>query len=93
MKVLPKRVSAYKKTAVFTQDTVPKALLNNHQTKAGVWGVIHVLSGQLSYCIDDEKCDSETVMLDKQTLGIVEPQISHYVTPVGEVAFYVEFCK
>ena len=91
MKSLPKNVTAYKKTKVFTHETVPDALTSHHDTKAGTWGVIHVVSGEMDYTIDDERRERETVRLNPQTVGIVEPEIRHFVTPVDEVEFYVEF--
>ncbi|KAF3977134.1 MAG: DUF1971 domain-containing protein [Methylococcales symbiont of Iophon sp. n. MRB-2018] len=38
MKILPKNVTAKKKTPEFDELSIPKGLLNEHQTKAGVWG-------------------------------------------------------
>ena len=37
----------YRSTPVFDQDTLPAALRTRHNTKAGVWGVIRVLEGEL----------------------------------------------
>ncbi|MBL6598481.1 MAG: DUF1971 domain-containing protein [Alphaproteobacteria bacterium] len=90
MKALPSTVSPYQRTKTFTQDTVPKGLLGDHNTKAGVWGVITVLEGRLEYVIPSTE---ETVILDPVTLGIVEPEVRHHVTPLGEVAFFVEFYR
>jgi len=46
---LPDHVRSYRRTAEFTAETVPGALLKDHATKAGVWGLIHVLDGRLRY--------------------------------------------
>ncbi|MBT3307566.1 MAG: DUF1971 domain-containing protein, partial [Alphaproteobacteria bacterium] len=51
-KTLPSPLKAYRRTPVFTEDTIPKGLRNEHSTKPGVWGVIHVMSGTLLYTID-----------------------------------------
>lgn len=51
MKEIPKTAQAYKKTDVFNEETVPKALLVEHSTKANVWGKIIVLEGELIYSI------------------------------------------
>ncbi len=53
MKALPKNVTAYKKTPEFDELSVPKGLLNAHQTKVGVWGKIVILEGQLQYTINE----------------------------------------
>lgn len=90
MKTLPKSVEAYHRTAVFTEDTVPASLLNEHRTKQGVWAVIHVLSGQLQYIVAESQ---EETLLEPGKDGIVEPTASHRVTPLGPVSFYVEFWR
>lgn len=38
MKALPTHVVSYKRTPEFTEDLVPKGLLQGHSTKANVWG-------------------------------------------------------
>jgi len=87
---LPSHVTAYKRTPEFTSKTVPKGLLANHSTKAGVWGVINVLEGQLRYIVPSAGIDE---LLDPLTAGIVKPEQIHRVEPVGEMRFYVEFWK
>lgn len=91
MKRLPNEVESYKKTKVFNQDNIPKALLSDHKTLAGVWGIINVLEGELIYVISREPL--ERFILSKDLSGVVEPEQIHFVKPVGEVKFYVEFYK
>lgn len=43
MKQLPVNVTAYKRTATFTEKSIPAELLKSHNTKAGVWGKIVIL--------------------------------------------------
>lgn len=89
MKTLPPNATAYRKTVIFNQDTVPKALLNRHTTKAESWAKICVSSGQLGYRILTES--PEYHVLTPDSPGIVEPQIPHQVELRGPVEFYVEF--
>lgn len=89
MKQLPDNVKAYKRTPTFTEETVPEGLLNNHNTKSGVWGVIHIAEGELEYTIGNE----EVHILTKDKGGVVEPEIVHHIKPLGEVSFYIEFYK
>ncbi|WP_202971542.1 DUF1971 domain-containing protein [Methylophaga nitratireducenticrescens] len=88
MKSLPDNVVAYKRTPEFDESSVPTGLLNNHQTKEGVWGKIVVLSGKLLYTIQDP---FEEILLDSNKYGVVEPTVLHQVKPMGPVDFYVEF--
>lgn len=91
MKQLPTKVSFYKKTKVFDEKTIPKGILNSHQTISGVWGRINVIEGELIYII---KCEqTEQVRLDPSTFGVIEPEVTHYVRPIGKVRFYVEFYR
>ena len=91
MKALPEDVIAYKKTPEFDELSVPKGLLNAHQTKQGVWGKIVILEGQLQYTIT--KPEVEVVVLTENSYGVVEPEIFHEVKPLGKVRFYVEFYR
>eukprot|EP00532_Pseudo-nitzschia_australis_P008665 CAMPEP_0168177906 /NCGR_PEP_ID=MMETSP0139_2-20121125/8764_1 /TAXON_ID=44445 /ORGANISM="Pseudo-nitzschia australis, Strain 10249 10 AB" /LENGTH=201 /DNA_ID=CAMNT_0008097109 /DNA_START=104 /DNA_END=709 /DNA_ORIENTATION=+ len=56
MPILPKNAVKYsqvpKEGNVFTETTIPKGLLNRHNTKAGTWGVIKILKGSLHYNIE-----------------------------------------
>jgi len=88
MRQLPDSVQAYKRTPIFNQDTIPAGLRKDHRTAEGVWGVITVVSGELRYEIADE---AESHVLGPGNPGTVAPTVSHKVTPVGDVAFYVEF--
>jgi tellurite methyltransferase len=90
MKTLPDTVAPYQRTKTFTAETVPKGLLADHTTKAGVWGVITVTAGQLKYIIPST---GETTILEPGINGIAEPEVPHRVEPLGAVAFYVEFCR
>lgn len=91
MKQLPNTVTPYKRTPEFDELTVPKGLLHEHQTKEAVWGKIVVLEGKLQYTINEPQ--KEVIILDPDTIGVVEPTVRHEVRPLGKVRFYVEFHK
>lgn len=90
MDVLLKNLVAFKRTPTFTERTIPAGLLKDHQTKAGVWGVIHVEVGELRYVIPS--LNEDHILTPDQT-GIVTPEVLHHVAPIGEVRFYVEFWR
>lgn len=91
---LPAGVQPYKRTSTFTEATTPAALTNDHSTKEGVWGLIHVEEGSLRYLITDERRPPSEMTLRSDTgPGIVEPTIAHRVEPDGSVRFYVEFLR
>ena len=85
---LPEGLAAYKRTPEFSTESVPAGLLCEHNTKTGVWGLIHVLEGTLVYHTPD---DSHTLIAGDQ--GVVVPNMLHSVAPDDAARFYVEFHK
>jgi tellurite resistance-related uncharacterized protein len=93
---LPADVLPYRRTALFTETTVPAGLLREHTTRAGTWGLIHVEEGQLRYRVTDPRRTASERLLtsDKaEEAGLIEPTILHCVQPIGTVKFFVEFHK
>ncbi|WP_262693242.1 DUF1971 domain-containing protein [Kordiimonas aquimaris] len=90
VKTLPEGVQPYNKTPLFSELTVPKGLLKDHNTKSGVWGVINVVSGNLRYTVPSLE---KHIDLSAGDTAIVVPEQLHHVTPLGAVSFYVEFWR
>jgi len=91
---LPDGLEAYRRTPVFTEANVPPALRADHDTKPGVWGLIHVLEGRLRYRVTDARRPAQEFLLSPEGLpGVVEPTIRHHVAPDGPVRFQVEFWR
>ncbi|MCR9177013.1 MAG: DUF1971 domain-containing protein [Alphaproteobacteria bacterium] len=90
MRALPRGLTAYHRTPIFDADTIPKALLRAHATKAGVWGVLTVTSGHLLLTVPDTQ---EQIELSPGLPGVIEPEVVHFVTPSGPVSFCIEFWK
>jgi tellurite resistance-related uncharacterized protein len=85
---LPAHFQPYRKTSVFTRESVPAALLKSHTTRRGVWAKIHVLEGRLRYVVEGRQIDT---LLAPDTPGIVVPELPHHVDADGPVRFFVEF--
>ncbi len=90
MKRLPEGLSACRRTPIFTEETIPAGLLKDHEMKAGVWGVIHVVSGTLRYVVPSH---GEESILSPGVDGIVVPETPHHIAAPGSVSFYVEFWR
>ena len=91
---LPPGLELYKRTQSFTETTVPNALLNDHSTKAGVWGLIHVEHGRLRYIVTDpRRAPAERLLTSESAPGVVEPTILHRVDPLGPVRFHEQFLR
>ncbi len=78
----------YRTTPVFDEVTLPAALRAEHRTKAGVWGVIRVLEGQLRLTYIEPAGE---VILDPAIPGLVKPEQPHFVAPLGPMRMQVEF--
>ena len=91
---LPEGLVAYRDTPIFTETTVPAALLSDHDTKPGTWGLIHVAEGRLRYRVTaPRRAPLDIVLTPGDPPGIVEPTIRHQVEPLGPVRFRVEFWR
>jgi tellurite resistance-related uncharacterized protein len=91
---LPEGLILYRRTADFTETTVPAALLADHNTKEGSWGRIVVEQGMLAYRITDpRRPPSETLLTPQTAPGVIEPTILHHIAPEGPVRFHVEFWR
>lgn len=91
---IPDGLLPYRRTADFSEANVPAALLADHDTKPGTWGLIHVASGKLRYTITDpRRMPVDIILTPDRAPGIVEPTIRHHVEPIGAVAFHVEFLR
>lgn len=91
---LPEGAEPYKRTPPFTEVSVPGGLLNDHSTKEGVWGLIHVEKGQLRYVVTDaRRTATERILTPDTPPGVVEPTILHHVAPLGAVRFHLQFYR
>lgn len=87
---LPAGLTAYKRTPVFDSEALPPALRQEHSTKPGVWGVIHVLEGRLAYTTFEPQTEQ---ILAPDAPGVVRPKQVHRVEPLGHTRFFVEFYR
>ena len=78
----------YRSTPIFDEITLPAALRADHRTKAGTWGVINVLAGELQLTFIDPP-GSQT--LSPGHPGLVRPGQTHFVTPIGVMQMRVDF--
>ena len=77
----------YKSTPVFDEMTLPAALRREHRQKAGVWGVMRVLEGEVRFVVGD---GAETILTPDRP-GLVLPDQPHHVEPLGKMRMQVDF--
>lgn len=85
---MPAAASEYKRTATFTEETLPAALRTAHRTKPGTWARIVVEAGALEYHVR-----GRVHRLEPGQAGLVEPERPHHVRPLGAVRVHVEFWR
>lgn len=78
----------YRSTPVFDQDSLPGALRREHRTKAGTWGAIHMLAGEVRLHFTDPP---STRHLTRDRPGIVAPEQPHWVEPIGPMRLRIDF--
>lgn len=82
------KATPYRSTPVFDEQTLPAALRREHRTKAGVWGAIRVLEGQLKLTYLNP--GSELIVSAGASAAVL-PDQPHFVEPVGKMRMQVEF--
>lgn len=87
-KQIPEKLSPYKKTKIFTSDTVPKALQKDHQIIKDSWAKLMVIEGELILKFQNQ---TEGFLITANSPGIIEPEIPHHIEVSNEVSFYIEF--
>ena len=80
----------YKATPVFDQDSLPQALRNAHNTKAGVWGLLRVLEGEVRLVFHEP---AREVAVTVGTPCEIPPQALHHVEVDGPMRMQVEFYR
>lgn len=86
----PDMAAPYRSTPIFDETSLPTALRTRHSTKAGVWGMVHVLEGQLKLTYLDPVSE---ILLGPSMPGRLLPEQPHFVEPLGAMKMRVDFYK
>ncbi|MDI1226408.1 MAG: DUF1971 domain-containing protein [bacterium] len=89
MPELPANMKYSRTTPPFQAANIPDALRRAHRTAKNVHGRIVMTKGRLLYTIGKVQCH----VLSRDNCGIIEPESLHFVTPLDDVEFVVEFYK
>lgn len=82
--------SPYKTTPIFDEATLPEAIRNAHSTKAGVWGLLRVLEGEVRLVFHDPARELRVTPDDP---GPIPPEAVHHVETSGPMRMQVEFYR
>ncbi|MPZ37169.1 MAG: DUF1971 domain-containing protein [Rhizobiales bacterium] len=90
-KELPAGLVAYGRSPDFTPETLPTKLQAAHSTKAGTWGLLHVLEGTVLYRLEPPHNGEQLAAAGESV--VIESGILHRVAFVEPGRFYVEFYR
>lgn len=80
----------YGASPIFDEQSLPDALRNDHRTKAGTWGLLRVLDGEVRLIFVDPP-SQHLVTPDKP--AIIPPQATHHVVLLDRMTMQVEFYR
>lgn len=80
----------YKTTPVFDEVSLPEAIRNRHNTKAGVWGLLRVIEGEVALVFEDPP---RRVAVTPASPAPIPPQAWHHVEVAGPMRMQVEFYR
>src|SRR5690606_16158914 len=87
---LPDGAAPYRTTDAFDEVTLPSGLRADHSTRAGVWGRVDVLSGQLRFVMPILGVDR---VLSAGDHALIPPELVHHVEPLGPMRMRVTFLR
>ena len=80
----------YKTTPIFDETSLPEAIRNAHSTKAGVWGLLRVLDGEVELVFHDPHRE---VRVAPGYPAPIPPEAIHHVEVLGPMRMQVEFYR
>lgn len=88
---LPAGFVAYRRSPDFNSENLPAKLRTAHSTKAGTWGLLHVLEGTLRYRLEPPH-EGERLVSAGDTV-VIEAEVPHRVEFVTPGRMFVEFYR
>ncbi len=83
---LPAEAACYRRIGPFTPATLPSGLRSEHRLKQGVWGLVRLLEGSVTFVWDDAAAGSRDLSAPAEIL--VPPTVPHHL--VGDGPFVIE---
>lgn len=91
---LPPEAKAYRTIGPFRSDSLPKGLLREHRLKAGTWGRLRVLSGEIRFVWDDEGQAQDGFVVADTAPVIIPPAVPHHLElRKGDVLLEIDFLE
>ena len=90
-KVLPVGLETYGRWPDFTPDNLPPRLQAAHATKAGTWGILHVLESKILYQLEAPFEGEQSAAAGERI--VIESEVPHHVKFIEPGRFFVEFTE
>lgn len=87
---LPEGVALQRSTPELDRASVPAGLLRSHRVATGVWGLLRVNAGEVTFVAE---ATGESRRLGPGDTQVIEPDVLHHVEPSDEARFAVEFYR
>ena len=87
---LPSHLEHVRTTPVFTIETVPAGLLHAHHLATQVWGRLRVISGSVTFLLEETGESRHLAEGDEQ---VIEPAVAHHVELGPDASFDIEFFR
>ena len=88
---MPPGLLAYGRSPEFSSDNLPAKLQSAHSTKAGTWGLLHVLEGVVHYRLEAPHQGAKIVRAGETV--VIESQVPHRVAFLEPGRMFVEFYR
>jgi tellurite resistance-related uncharacterized protein len=88
---LPGGLRRQRTTDEFDASSAPPGLLHAHRLATGVWGVLAVTAGSLSFVWEGD--EARRIELEAGDSVVIEPDVLHHVEPGADGRFHVEFYR
>lgn len=89
---LPTGIELVRTTREFTDDDTPAGLRSAHRVAAGVWGLLCVRAGSVTFVLESpDGGEAERRVVHAGDTQVIEPDVLHHVEPARGTRFVVEF--
>ncbi|MDQ0333501.1 hemoglobin [Mesorhizobium sp. YL-MeA3-2017] len=88
---MPAGFEAYARSPDFTPETLPARLQAAHATKAGTWGLLHVLEGEVLFQLEPPYSGERRARAGETI--VIEAEVPHHVALSQAGRIYIEFYR
>lgn len=88
---LPRDAKPYRTIGPFDATTLPSGLRRTHDLASGVWGVLELLEGRITFVWEDG--NEEWIELASSDQLVIPPKVPHHVESEGSFLVRITFFR